>query len=208
MPKVSDAHRAARRRQILDAAARCFIRNGFHATSMQDVFRESGLSAGAVYRYFPSKHAIVQAIAEQTVTDVTQAIDAIVDADPAPAIEEAVARVLDVVHGHTGPDGVARIALQVWGETQRDAALAEFVAARYQEIRSRFVHLVRRAQDKGTAPADLDAERLGTVLFGAVLGYILQRLLVGDVDPAAYRAGLHPLLDFGQPSRVPDGVAR
>jgi AcrR family transcriptional regulator len=207
LPKVSDAHRAARRRQILDAAARCFIRNGFHATSMQDVFRESGLSAGAVYRYFPSKHAIVRAIAEQTVTDITQAIDAIVDADPPPSIEEALARVLAVVHGHTGPDGVARIALQVWGESQRDAALGAFVAARYQEIRARFVHLVRRAQGEGAAPSALDAERLGAVLFGAVLGYILQRLLVGDVDPAAYRAGLHPLLDCEQPGRVSEGVA-
>ena len=53
MPKVSDAHRAARRRQILDAARRRFVRNGFHATSMQDIFAEAGLSAGAVYRYFP-----------------------------------------------------------------------------------------------------------------------------------------------------------
>jgi AcrR family transcriptional regulator len=153
MPKVSDAHRAARRRQILDAAARCFIRNGFHATSMQDVFRESGLSAGAVYRYFPSKHAIVTAIAEETVAEITQAIDRIVDADPLPSIEEAMAGALAVAERRTGPDGAARIALQVWGESQRDAALGEFVADRYREIRSRFVHLVRRAQAAGDAPA-------------------------------------------------------
>jgi AcrR family transcriptional regulator len=186
----------------LENAARCFIRNGFHATSMQDVFRESGLSAGAVYRYFPSKHAIVTAIAEETVAEITQAIDRIVDADPLPSIEEAMAGALAVAERRTGPDGAARIALQVWGESQRDAALGEFVADRYREIRSRFVHLVRRAQAAGEAPAEVDPERLGAVLFGALIGYIMQQLLVGDLDPAAYRAGLHPLLDFQASART------
>ncbi|MGW9069182.1 helix-turn-helix domain-containing protein, partial [Streptomyces yangpuensis] len=52
MARVSQAHLDARRRQILDGATRCFTRNGFHATSMQDVLKEVDLSAGAVYRYF------------------------------------------------------------------------------------------------------------------------------------------------------------
>jgi len=55
MPKVSDAHLAARRDQILAATARCFGRDGFHRTSMQDIVRESGISAGLVYRYFAGK---------------------------------------------------------------------------------------------------------------------------------------------------------
>jgi len=50
MPRVSEAHLAARRQQILDAAQIRFIRNGFHQTSMQDVIAEAGLSVGAVSR--------------------------------------------------------------------------------------------------------------------------------------------------------------
>jgi hypothetical protein len=113
-----------------------------------------------------------------------------------------MAGALAVAERRTAPDGAARIALQVWGESQRDAALAEFVADRYREIRSRFVHLVRRAQVAGEVPAEVDPERLGAVLFGALLGYIMQQLLVGDLDPAAYRAGLRPLLDFRAPART------
>ncbi|HEY0718123.1 MAG TPA: helix-turn-helix domain-containing protein, partial [Streptosporangiaceae bacterium] len=52
MPKVTQQYRDARRDQILSAARRCFLRDGFHVTSMQDLFAESGLSSGAVYRYF------------------------------------------------------------------------------------------------------------------------------------------------------------
>ncbi|GAA0580890.1 hypothetical protein GCM10010172_77240 [Paractinoplanes ferrugineus] len=62
MPKVSDAHRARRRQQILAAAAACFARHGFHRTSMQDIVTESGVSAGLPYRCLAGKDDIIAAI--------------------------------------------------------------------------------------------------------------------------------------------------
>jgi AcrR family transcriptional regulator len=194
MPKVSDAHRAARRRQILDAASRRFTSNGFHATSMQDILSEAELSAGAVYRYFPSKSAIVAAIAEETVGEIIRAIEEITGAEPVPSVEEAMARALAVADAYTGPRGVARLAVQVWAESLRDPALADFVAETYGRIRARFVEFARRAQAAGKLPADADPRQVGAVLFGMVPGYILQRLLVGGVDAATYEAGLRALL--------------
>ena len=61
MPKVSEAHRAARREQIIDAAIRCVGREGFHRTTMSHVIAESGLSAGAVYGYFTGKEDLIKA---------------------------------------------------------------------------------------------------------------------------------------------------
>src|SRR6516165_1575697 len=69
MPKVTEEYRDARRDQILSAARRCFLRDGFHATSMQDLFAEAGLSSGAVYRYFASKDDMIIAIAEENMSD-------------------------------------------------------------------------------------------------------------------------------------------
>jgi AcrR family transcriptional regulator len=200
MPKVTDAHRAARRRQILDAAGRRFVRNGFHATSMQDVFEEAGLSAGAVYRYFPSKAAIVAAIAEETVGDVLRVVEEITGAEPVPPLEDTMARVLDAVDAHTGPEGNARIAMQVWAEALREPALADLVQATYGRIRTSFVELARRAREAGRILPDADPEQVGTVLFSMVPGYILQRLLVGGVDPGVYRSGLRAFLVSGQPA--------
>ena len=51
-----------RRAVVLAAAERAFVRLGFHATSMQNVAEEAGMSAGNLYRYFPSKEAIVEAL--------------------------------------------------------------------------------------------------------------------------------------------------
>ena len=42
----------------------CFARQGYHATSMDDVVRESGLSVGAIYSYFASKEDLFLALAE------------------------------------------------------------------------------------------------------------------------------------------------
>jgi TetR/AcrR family transcriptional repressor of uid operon len=65
MPKLTPATQAARRAHILDAAELCFARSGFHRTTMQDICKEAGISAGALYIYFASKEALIAGIAER-----------------------------------------------------------------------------------------------------------------------------------------------
>lgn len=50
--------------RILDAAKTCFVRSGFQGASMHQICSEVGMSPGALYRYFPSKEAIIEAITE------------------------------------------------------------------------------------------------------------------------------------------------
>ena len=51
-----------RRAHIVAAAERAFVRYGFHAATMTQVADEAGMSAGNLYRYFPSKEAIVEGL--------------------------------------------------------------------------------------------------------------------------------------------------
>lgn len=67
MPLVSDKHKEDRRAQIVAAALAAFARRGFAETSMRDILAESGLSAGAVYSYFPSKDDLVLHLAKESV---------------------------------------------------------------------------------------------------------------------------------------------
>src|SRR5580658_8525446 len=64
MPKISAAQRETRRQQILDAALRCFSRDGFHNTTTADIVRESGVSQGTLYLYFATKDDIIAALAD------------------------------------------------------------------------------------------------------------------------------------------------
>ena len=75
MPKVLPEYLELRRQQILDAAATCFSRRGFHQTTMQDICREAELSPGAVYRYFPSKDAIIEGMCNRGQEQNAEALD-------------------------------------------------------------------------------------------------------------------------------------
>lgn len=46
---------SAARREILEAAAQCFMEQGFHATSIDVVARRMGATKGRVYHHYPSK---------------------------------------------------------------------------------------------------------------------------------------------------------
>ncbi len=51
-----------KRRQVVEAAARLFMAQGYGATSMDAVAREAGVSKATVYAYFPGKDALFAAI--------------------------------------------------------------------------------------------------------------------------------------------------
>jgi AcrR family transcriptional regulator len=194
MPRVSDEHLAARRQQILDAARVHFTRNGFHATSMQDVIAEAGLSVGAVYRYFKSKDDLVTAIAGQVVDEVTAQIGAVAEHEPALPLDQAVQRLVDDFEPRLGPEGPFRLALQVWAESVRNPTLGAFVREVYDTVRARMTALVRRAQDAGHLPRQADAEAVGSALFGMLLGYLLQQTLTGSPDRETFLTGVRGLL--------------
>lgn len=195
MPRVSEDHLTARREQILEAARVCFLRNGLHNTSMQDLIREAGLSVGAVYRYFNSKNEIISAIAEAVTGTLTVHLDELARREPRVPIGEAMSVVLDVLDVQIGPNGNFPIALQVWAEATRDPAIAEIVRHRYDSIRAGFTVLARQAVEAGELPPDADVEAVGFALFGMVPGYALQRLLVGHPDKETYLRGVRTLLN-------------
>lgn len=196
MPRVSQEHLEARRRQILDAARRRFTANGFHATSMQDVLAESGLSAGAVYRYFAGKEDIIAAIAEQAIAAIRAAFES--DADEL-SIGQILDRTLAAADERAEVDDLGRLALQVWAEAARSETLRLRLSEAVRETRE----ILRDRIERQYGP-DVDADAIAAVVVALLPGYLHTKVIVGDIDPQRYRRGLDGLTDLMRATPQPD----
>ena len=202
MPKVTDAHLAARREQIIEAAMTRFAEGGFHSTGMAEVIAATGLSAGAVYRYFSSKEALIRAIVEERVLATAAAafehiLDEGVD-DPIEAISAALG-IVDAVSARQGVD-LTRVAVQAWGEALRNPVILDVAQGAYAKMRGYLAAVARRAQEHGRMPADADPDEVAKTLLSLVMGYLIQRLIMGDVDRESYTTALRALTALGMPA--------
>ncbi|MEV0435113.1 TetR/AcrR family transcriptional regulator [Nocardia sp. NPDC050413] len=200
MPRVSEEHLERRRQQILDAAQLCFARKGFHETSMQDVFTESGMSAGAVYRYFASKDQIIWALVARTLGPLRELLANKIRAEQPPTPAEVVRMLTGEIVARSGPDGPLRLAPQVWAlaMVQPDAAaipVRESIAG----MRELWVEYATRMRELGWVPADADVDALAKTLIGLLPGFILQHLLLDDVTPEDFARGVDVMLPGPRP---------
>lgn len=173
MPKVSQQYRDARRDQILDAARRCFLRDGFHATSMQDLFAEASLSSGAFYRYFASKDDVIIAIAEDNMRGVLETIRDAGVWQPGRPAGAALAGALEIVRTKDAENSLGKIAVLVWAEALRSPAIAARFEAMLTQMRAGFAEVVREGPD------DAAADAMAAALVSVLAGYILQLALLG-----------------------------
>jgi AcrR family transcriptional regulator len=63
-----------RRRQIVDAAAKLFIAQGFHKTTTRQIARAAGFSIGSLYEYVTSKEDVLYLVCESIHSEVEQGV--------------------------------------------------------------------------------------------------------------------------------------
>ena len=72
MPRLTDATKAARRAQIIEAAVSCFLEKGYTNTSMSDIIKASGLSSGSIYSHFSGKEDILNTAINERLNNVKE----------------------------------------------------------------------------------------------------------------------------------------
>jgi AcrR family transcriptional regulator len=72
-PKGHGPHHAARRREVIDIAARLFSRKGYGATGIAELCHATGLAKGALYYYIGSKEALLVEIHTSVMTPLLAA---------------------------------------------------------------------------------------------------------------------------------------
>jgi TetR/AcrR family transcriptional regulator, transcriptional repressor of aconitase len=195
MPRVAKSYLESRRRQIMDAAITCFSREGFHRTTMQDIVAETGLSAGAIYRYFRSKEDIVAAIAaEHHAAEAAAFAEVSTGGDVGAALRHlatvSLGRLADPAEQQW-----RRITVQIWGEALRNDRVMGVVRGGIDEPVAVLAALIRRGQRDGSLPQELDAEGAARVCASIFQGLVLQQAWDPELDVDAYLRAVFALID-------------
>lgn len=176
MPRVKPEHSAARRAQILNGAASCFSRAGFHKTSMQDIIAESGLSAGAIYNYFSSKDEIIEAIAHDRHI-AEQAALASLDAyeDAGEALKTLGRYFVDELLTKEGRR-TRRVGVLAWAEALLNPEIQKSMREGLNTPRQAIADVVKREQQDGAVDSTLNPDAVARAFIAVFYGFVLQKL--------------------------------
>lgn len=167
--------------RILDAAKTCFVRSGFQGASMHQICAEAGMSPGALYRYFASKEAIIEAITDQHRRDDAE-LYARMFSNPDVidgVVQTALAHVRQVHERRMAP-----LFAEIRAESMRNPTIERCCMLNMEAIRVQFRDYLRAAEERGEIAPLVDLDTLMTALMAIDEGLALNDLLSQGVDPA------------------------
>ena len=200
MPRITEERREARREQILDAARACLLEHGLEAVSMEMIIARSGMSTGAVYRYFKGKDEIIGAAVAASASEIGGAVAPIlVNATtrvPSELVEELLAAWVDYSRSGVGAAaGIDRmpVAVHGWSYAQNDPELKGALQASLLGFREACLPIIKQWQADGVVASWVEPDAVAQLLLSISLGFVAQRSLTGDADVQAHADALAAL---------------
>jgi AcrR family transcriptional regulator len=180
---------------ILSAAAKCFARKGFSATTLAEIGKELGLRKSIVHYYFASKAALIHEVQSYSyhkyLDRVKEAIRASGDADSKQRMLSALRSLWDVIQNNKTATGLN---IEVWSAARRDPELKKRAAALQHDARKLIGEGV--SDVLGTRAADFpQMEALSSLILAVVNGLAVSEFLEGEEAKSkeAYDAFLYLL---------------
>lgn len=185
-----------RRRQVLDAAAACFGRSGFHGASMAEISKAAGMSAGHIYNYFDSKDAIIAAFVEENVERVSALMHGFeLKDDPLQALLDEVPR---AVRDDLNPETWI-LPLEITAEASRNPKVAAVARDADRRTRTMLRMVLKTGRERHGLPVDealLEARM--NVMITMFQGLPVRAVHNPDMDPdtltESFRLALRVLL--------------
>ncbi|MRX07435.1 TetR family transcriptional regulator [Pseudoduganella sp. FT25W] len=142
----TDPERAqSRRNQVLQAAAVCFARSGFHGASMSEISKEAGMSAGHIYNYFDSKEAIIMAFVDLEAEHVTAQLRELQSKeDPLQSMIDEAPRHIDE---NLDPE-YFQLPLEMFAEAARNPKIAAAMRATDVAAMAEFRPIIKRERER------------------------------------------------------------
>ena len=138
---------AERRRRILETAVQVYAQHGFHQTGMRQLCAALGMSAGALYRYFPGKESIIAGLVEMDREMIQHNLRSL---PPDVSFIGTMQHMLEVTMGELQTnEGLLAIWSEISSEATRNPAVAALLSNHYQFIENLISSLVQAALKRG-----------------------------------------------------------
>jgi AcrR family transcriptional regulator len=165
MPTAPSDRALARRQQVLEAAAECFRRRGFHAASMAEIAKTAGMSPGHIYNLFENKDDIIAAIVERDCEEVLGRIDEFQrEGDLLRAMLAETERAID----ERSQVADAALQLEVLAEASRNPKLAAVVQQSEALVYGKAQELVRQSVGEQADSLPVEEIQGRALLLGAL----------------------------------------
>lgn len=182
--EAKSARGAATRDQILDAAADLIHLRGYHATSLDDVLRQSGVGKGNFYYYFKSKEDLGYAIIDRLIRGFLECTLKPAFADPAGDPIAQIHTFLDRVRDNqrqrncVGGCPMGNLACEL---SDVHEGFRQRLAVIFVQWRARLTEAFSRGQAMGRVRRDCDPARAAQFLVAALEGSILMTKVSRDI---------------------------
>lgn len=148
------------------------------------IAKRMGVTQGALFRHFPSKDAILDAVMQWVAERLLSTLDAAARQGDSPlgALEAMFMANVEFVARHPG------VPRMMFGELQHAGMTApkRMAQALIRQYGERLHALIERGKVAGEIPSGLDSGAAATMFIGTVQGLVMQSLIAGDI--AALRA--------------------
>ncbi|MES2293665.1 MAG: TetR/AcrR family transcriptional regulator [Pseudomonadota bacterium] len=178
MRRVDPIKHAEKKQEILTAARRCFVRDGFAGASIADICAEAGISPGHLYHYFPSKEAIVGAMGAAALSTGAAQFGELMEGSHALA---ALASVIENAKNRNLRDDFILI-LEILMEAGRNPKLAKILQEQSRNVRRILAEFLRKSQADGLIDPGLDPEAASAILFGLLDGARMMTIRDPKID--------------------------
>ncbi len=158
----------ARKTEILDAAAHCFVAYGIHQASMRQICKQSGLSAGAVYNYFESKDAIIEGLAKRDSDEIEQLSEYL---DNAKNHLKAIIQAAKWIVSETSKSE-AKLQVELLSEASRNNTVRHCLETNDNALFECFSAAVDIGQKKGSISKMLNPKTLTKIIVATYEGFL------------------------------------
>ena len=151
----------------------CFASQGYHATSMDDVVRESGLSVGAIYSYFASKEELFLALSDDRANQTLAYLNDLFRR-PGPMVDktrEAVDYFFRLLSDELIP--LTRVTVEFMSEAAKSPKVKARQERRCESVRQFMRWLLTEAQREGEIRADVDIDAAAELMLALNEGILL-----------------------------------